>query len=121
MGTEAMKSCTAHLGIPLGLPLAAMIVPEICARHYKEEYLGSDSPPLGLAPNITSAPFPVPFVLLSQSTCSFSYPAIFLSSFCCSRLFSYLLLLPWLLLNDRSLFSIFGIPDMTLTQLPGTA
>lgn len=120
IGMEAMKSCTAHLGIPLILPLGAMIVPEICARHYKEGCLSSDSPPLGLAANIISVPSPVPFILLSQSTCSFSYSAALLS-FRCSCLFSFLLLLLWLLLNDRSLFSIFGTPDITLTQLLGTA
>lgn len=109
-----------HLRIPLGFLLAAMIVPAICARHCKKGCLGSDSLLLDLAPAITSAFLPIPFVLLSQEA-GFSHPLALPASSSHTFIIASSITFLALLLKGSFLTLHSGASDLTLTQHPRTA
>lgn len=119
-GDEGHELQTVHLGIPLRFLLAAMIVPAICARHCRKGCLGSDSLLPDLAPAITLAFLPVPFVLLSQEA-GFSHPLALPAS--SSHMFIIVSSVTFLAPSLKGLFLLYilGASDITLTQHPRTA
>lgn len=111
-GGGAMKPQMAHLGIPLGLLLAALIILAVCARRCEEAGFGGHPGP---KPHLTCLPgslCPAPrasMALLAHLPCSTLH--------CLHSLLS--LLLTSLAPPKRSfLFCVLRTPNPTLLQAP---